>query len=59
MFENRQVRTRIRIARGSKEALEQMRGSLQDGELFWQKGDSENEDELRIGTDESNDDESQ
>lgn len=46
---------RIRIARGSKEALEQMRGSLLDGELFWQKSDLENEidGELHVGTAES------
>jgi hypothetical protein len=44
---------RIRIARGSKEALEQMRGSLQDGELFWQKSDSVNDGELYVGTEES------
>lgn len=49
-------RVRIRIARGSKEALEQMRGSLQDGELFWQKSDSENDGELHIGTEESDSD---
>lgn len=52
---------RIRIARGSKEALERMRGSLEDGELFWQKSDSKDDtnEELHVGTEESNPTEAQ
>jgi len=48
---------RIRIARGSKEALEQLRGSLEEGELFWQPEDLKNdEDKTDIGITESTED---
>lgn len=48
---------RIRIARGSKEALEQLRGSLDEGELFWQPTDPINDEtKTNIGITESNED---
>lgn len=62
MSDNRTtVRTRIRIARGSKEALEQTRDSLDSGELFWQKSDDPhvNDDSETIGTNDTSSDETQ
>ena len=50
-------KTRILIARGSKEVLEQMRDPLESGELFWEKSDplNESEGELFIGTEDASD----
>lgn len=53
MSDQTRVRTRIRIARGSKEALERMRGSLEDGELFWQKSDLTDDETANIGSTDS------